>query len=551
MNLRELLPDRPAYSNEQMEEWLWCNGTRGREVLTYRKTRIRNPLTGLLEPVAHCKCSVCEQEWNTKVFGYRGSYPEFENMDGIRCNGERTTCPECGAELEAAYYTRLKKHPIISTHYPWEVVKKDSCIMFICWALVYEIDDMGGTVYPEKRNAYVLDQEGKWHRFTAMERSGWSSMSRMVYCDRWYEMNKFQISDGRFSYRFPVEQGVFAGTQLENAKMEELEQADRNADLLMYARLYMRHKNVENITMNSPKLMAHILHSMWGVSGLDWLNWKAAKPHEILYMEKPEYLKAKVFDIRQAFDMLKQKKQEAACILWGISKEYASTLGEVGTEFAFKHKNDKVLRQFGLVRIWNYILKVDGKKGCTSKTLSSTITLCEDYWKDMVLAGLDVRNSVVVFPKDVKEAHARAIQAIKYKEDEKLQVKFRKIYKQLEGLTWEKDGLMIVPAQSESELIAEGKILQHCVGGYAEAHCEGRSIFFIRKVDKPDVPYFTLQMNTKTGLVLQNRGLKNCDRTEKVRAFETQWLADVVKPWLEKKKNKATERMNRKTKDAA
>lgn len=551
MNLRELLPDRPAYSNEQMEEWLWCNGTRGRKVLTYRKTRIRNPLTGLLEPVAHCKCSVCEQEWNTKVFGYRGSYPEFENMDGIRCNGERTNCPECGADLEAAYYTRLKKHPIVSTHFPWEVVKKDGCIMFICWALVYEIDDMGGAVYPEKRNAYVLDQEGKWHRFTAMERSGWSSMSRMVYCDSWYEMNKFQISDGRFSYRFPIEQGVFAGTQLENAKMEELEQADRNADLLMYARLYMRHKNVENITMNSPKLMAHILHSMWGVSCLDWLNWKAAKPHEMLFMEKPEYRKAKDFDIMQAFDMLKQKKQEAACILWGISREYAPVLGEVGTEFAFRQKNNKILRQFGLVRIWNYILKVDGKKGCTSKTLSSTITLCEDYWKDMVLAGLDVRNSVVVFPKDVKEAHARAIQAIKYKEDEKLQVKFRKIYKQLEGLTWEKDGLMIVPAQSESELIVEGKILQHCVGGYAETHCEGRSIFFIRKVDKPDVPYFTLQMNTKTGTVLQNRGLKNCDRTEKVRAFETQWLADVVKPWLEKKKNKATDRMNRKTKDAA
>ena len=42
-------------------------------------------------------------------------------------------------------------------------------------------------------------------------------------------------------------------------------------------------------------------------------------------------------------------------------------------------------------------------------------------------------------------------------------------------------------------------------------------------------------MNTKTGKVLQNRGKKNCERTLEVRAFEEQWLADIVAPWIQKK----------------
>ena len=102
-------------------------------------------------------------------------------------------------------------------------------------------------------------------------------------------------------------------------------------------------------------------------------------------------------------------------------------------------------------------------------------------------------------------------------------------------LQWEHNGLVITPAQNEGQLIAEGKILGHCVGGYGKAHCEGKSIFFIRHTDAPDLPFFTLQLNTKTGAVLQNRGEKNKDRTPEVKDFEEQWLAVIVAPWIKQK----------------
>ena len=95
--------------------------------------------------------------------------------------------------------------------------------------------------------------------------------------------------------------------------------------------------------------------------------------------------------------------------------------------------------------------------------------------------------------------------------------------------------MLITPAQNEGQLIAEGKILGHCVGGYGESHCRGNSIFFIRHTDTPDLPFYTLQLNTKTGVVLQNRGKRNRDRTQEVRDFEEQWLAVIVAPWIQKK----------------
>lgn len=539
MDLVKLLPERPAMSNEELDAWLRSHGGRGREVLTYRKVKVRNPLTDQLEPVARCNCSACGAEWLVNVYGYNGTYPEFENHDGIQLNGRNTTCPECGEKVEAAYYTRLRKHPIVSTSYPWEIVNREGNIMFICWAIMYEIDEYGPALYPEKRNAYVLDTAGHWHRFTAMERSGWSSMSKMEYMGEWYKTSKFTVADGGWSKVLPHDPAIFEGTTLENAKLEKLEAADPAADLLLYARVYTRHKNVENITQNSPMIAAAAMKYIRGPAGLDWINWKAAKPHEMLFMDKQEYKAAAALPEQESMEIITNQHAVAVCKEWGAPKEYARTLGAAGIGFAMEQKKNNTMRRWGLVSAWNYIQKQAGKKGLRSENIQATIRLCVDYWADMSKAGFDTESREVVFPKNLKEAHARAVAAIKYAENEKLRKAFEKQAERLEPLKWEHDGLVITPAKSEQELIAEGKALGHCVGGYGESHCQGNSIFFVRHRETPDIPFFTLQLDTKTGRVLQNRGRKNCDRTKEVQEFEKQWLAVIVSPWIQKKVNAA------------
>lgn len=63
--------------------------------------------------------------------------------------------------------------------------------------------------------------------------------------------------------------------------------------------------------------------------------------------------------------------------------------------------------------------------------------------------------------------------------------------------------------KSVQEIIDEGKRLNHCVGGYAQRHAEGRlTILFLRTTDKPDVPYYTMEVNTE-GRIIQCRGYRN------------------------------------------
>ena len=74
-------------------------------------------------------------------------------------------------------------------------------------------------------------------------------------------------------------------------------------------------------------------------------------------------------------------------------------------------------------------------------------------------------------------------------------------------------------------ITAESKGLQlaHCVARYAEDVAKRKtSIFFIRKIAHPSTPFFTLEY--KNGIVNQNRGVKNCSRTEEVALFEEKWL---------------------------
>ena len=542
MNLVTLLPKRPAMDNEQLSKWLFDHGRRGREVLTYRKVKIRDPLTEELEPWAECTCSVCGAKWHTKIFSNSTHYPYFEDSKGLVLNGMKTTCTECGAKLEAAYYTRLKRNPIVSKTYPWEIVKVGTGIAFICWAVEYEIDEYGPHIYTEPRNAYVVDDAKKWHRFTAMERSGWSSMSAMIYTGKWYKTPKFSVPDGNFLNMLPHDPNVYEGTILENAKLEKLEALEAGADLVLYARTYIKHPSAENITMNTPELMAAAMWWAVGPAGLDWIDWKKKKPHEMLYMEKPEYKAAVGCTVEKSKEIIKHQKAVAACLKWGATEEYAADLGEDGTKYALGKKKRLILERWGLVATWNYICRTaDGKTGAGVQTKLKAIDLCEDYWADLQRVGQNLEDRAVAFPGNITTAHARIVAAIKYQEDETLREKFARLAEQLEPLTWEADGFTIRPAKNESQLVAEGKALGHCVGGYGAEHCRGNSIFFIRRAEDMEIPLYTLQLDTKTGRILQNRGQKNREPEPEAKAFAERWRLQIVMPWVEhsKKKEKA------------
>ncbi len=342
MELKELLPDAPQMGAEALDAWLRENGGRGREVMRYRKRLFKDPLSGEKTYYAECHCTVCNQEMESEIYFADSGYPRFENFTGVVGNGEDTICPYCGAHVEAAYYDRLRRHPITKTRYPWEIVKRDGCVFFICWAVIHEVGHDYDSITVEKRNAYVLDATGKWHRFTGMDRCGWSSLSPMYYTGSWYEKERFDVKDGNPSLLLPYATDVFEGTMLENAKLEKLLALNMGVEFLMYARIYMRHKAAENLAMQSPHLMAALCQWAGGVTGLEWIDWKAKKPHEMLRLTKPEYKEMCELQGEKVKNAVYRLYEVSACALWGIAKDYAETLGIEGAAFAFSQKKQKI-----------------------------------------------------------------------------------------------------------------------------------------------------------------------------------------------------------------
>ncbi|MCI8673082.1 MAG: hypothetical protein HFI89_06290 [Lachnospiraceae bacterium] len=79
-------------------------------------------------------------------------------------------------------------------------------------------------------------------------------------------------------------------------------------------------------------------------------------------------------------------------------------------------------------------------------------------------------------------------------------------------------GLVLVVPRNGEEIKTEGATLHHCVGGYVERVAKGEtSIYFIRKAEAPETPYFTMEY--RDNHVTQCRGYKNCGMPPKVEAF--------------------------------
>lgn len=181
----------------------------------------------------------------------------------------------------------------------------------------------------------------------------------------------------------------------------------------------------------------------------------------------------------------------------------------------------------GVMQLKRYLLKSNYYD--SAEYLSNFII---GIWKDYIDAarklGYDLSVANVVLPKDLRQAHDRAIAAVKYKENKEklefmknLDVNRRKKYEYTDG------ELMIRLPHSMQEIIDEGKALSHCVGGYADRHADGKTtILFIRRCSEPNVPFYTLEIIGNK--IIQYHGYANERNTngkkdERVVKFVKKW----------------------------
>ena len=138
-------------------------------------------------------------------------------------------------------------------------------------------------------------------------------------------------------------------------------------------------------------------------------------------------------------------------------------------------------------------------------------------WKDYLAMaeqlGYDFREETVRLPHDLKDRHDAAAAIIRHEASEKEQKKYGKRRKALEKrFAFELDGLRVLVPACSQEIVQEGKILHHCVGGYAARHLEGTTtILFLRKSRKPGRSFLTIELYEERGVwkLWQIHGYRN------------------------------------------
>ena len=187
------------------------------------------------------------------------------------------------------------------------------------------------------------------------------------------------------------------------------------------------------------------------------------------------------------------------------------------------------------VKAERYIQKTIQNEGC------GAFQEYIDYIRMRKEAGYDLSNEIILFPRELHRRHNEMILETEVKKmdkrKEEVLEKYPAIAERYSKLSDQYSaaaaGYIIRPAKNAAEIVEEGRILHHCVGGdyYLSRHNTGKStILFLRSAKEPDIPYITVEI--KDEKILQWYG--EYDKKPKKDFFDA-WLATYTKE-LEKRK---------------
>ena len=440
-------------------------------------------------------------------------------------------CPRCGE----AVLPILDGSTVWSADYYCNVAtiqpgKKDSV-----WIRLWHVNRVYGRPLRLKDDLHEVCRWGingrqvvKWQKEENM-RMGWSSMSRCekVKLDQWTRMGRpADVYDGSYRFYVPV-------SQKDKIRTGPLQYADILGYLTRETAFYS-----QNIIRWLVEFARYPAFEKIDKAGFLWLTEskiageRNAKAFRWTKNTLEEFLG---FPLRliEKRNRATITYRELRClrIVWeesrkGLCKE-TEILGIAAALDKYVYRSQVDFPDIG--RLQDYVSVRDAVR--YAEKHDGTIRFYLDYLDQCKLLNLDLTDRKVLFPKHLTNAHTRTNSMIRYKEIDALRIQFAEYVKTLEKMAWTDGRILIRPAESQEELISEGKVLEHCVGGYAERMAKGKTaIFLIRKVDNPDTPFYTLEY--KDGLVIQCRGYQNRGKemVEGLTEFVEAWTA-----WISRK----------------
>jgi len=510
---------------EGLLDWVKAQRLNWRDYFIYRAGRQTDPLTGLRHKCADAVCSACGETVKMPYVpgggcghaGYSAPFGFRHPVSGdALISGDRLACPMCGEAVEARHVSNARR--LERCVWPMTAEARGGKLLLYLWRVCRDVEKSGRVTWWE---VYAFGGTSAarwrhWRKFTTATYiiPGWQERKR--FGDTMFDVDLVYCPEGLAN--------VYAQTECADCKLETYMDIETEYRFpVTWMKLWQRHRTAEALMApNAKKLAAALIaegkrspayNKNWSerTDVLHGADWKKRKPHEMLRLTKEE-----LACFNGAEDAPKRLKALLLARKYGV----ACRLGEEVTKVTESQQEDFLKRGVLPAKAERYL---DRQAARYKSRLWPGYLL--DYWNMAEKLGEDLGDRDAMWPQNLRRAHDRMQERQKAKAAAERRERFQQRYERMKKYAFEDGGIFIRPCATEEELVAEGKALHHCVASYAERHARGGlTIFFIRRKDKPDEPWFTLNFNEKQLSVTENRGMRNCARTEEVRNFENTWL---------------------------
>ena len=293
---------------------------------------------------------------------------------------------------------------------------------------------------------------------------------------------------------------------------------------------YIKRPKIEHlIKMKLYRLVSGIIYGGYSYSALQAINFNGENMRAILGIDRPYFpllreLNPSIDQLHLIRQLLQaDHKPSTEQIKWFIASKIsnADAAKELLAHMSV-HKLQRYVEQQFAPEDEAALKRVDYYK------MNTLITDYHDYLCMCKELQYDVKNSFILFPRELKAAHDSVAKTLKDKrtaEQEKaIAGSFDEWQKRYQ---YQSKELMMIPPHSAKEIVDEGAALHHCVRLYVKNVAEKKSvILFVRSVDEPDKSLCTVEV--KDGQVTQARGFDNEEPPAQITAFIEQWKQRVL-----------------------
>lgn len=497
--LKEREENTPELPEQSILERIDERFFRHKHILFYKKK-------GSFAKIACTKCGgVTDARWRAGI-----SYEsQFERWTIEPREGHLGNCPMCGAIGEYKCQGKVRSAIGKSTHVFLGQKYKETGMVFryIEVSKEWQLEEICGNDEPEMFNAREVMssveiargyfEEGKKLQIDYHKHSPYTGQDFWDDCNLYGQAN-ISVKQAPI---LPETYAEMKGTMFQYSALREFVAAAGDTNPIDYMERYSHTPQIEMLTkLGMTEVVKELVSCRYGIVYSQY----ATRPDVFLGINKD---KVKLLIEKKGNVKILKILQMERRIQQNWTAQQIESLAEID---AVQGDIERILSMMTLQKALNQIAKYAGCEfgtGCSSAMarIKHTATTYFDYLSMRAQLGYNMSNTVYQKPRNLEVAHNKMMAEIDKKKVDRRMLEvaetyplIRKNYRKLrKRYFFEDENFIIRPARSAEEIVQEGRILHHCVGGdtYLKKHNEQKSIIlFLRFKEEQETPYITVEI---------------------------------------------------------